>query len=93
MFPLLFKSYVYLNITIIIFVSGYLVFSKRMNPKIFQKISKKYFKTPKIIKTIYYFYIKHYISDMKNEYSSDDLKKLEDKIDRLQNPLINLKTL
>ncbi len=50
MFPLLFKSYVYLNITIIIFVSGYLVFSKKNEPKNFpEKFSKKYIlKHPKL---------------------------------------------
>ena len=30
-------------------------------------------------KSIYYFYTKHYINVMKNDYSSNDLKKREDK--------------
>jgi|TARA_B100002019_G_C20835133_1_gene387186 hypothetical protein len=50
MFPLLFKTFVYLNIIIIIFVSAFLVFSKKNEPKEFpEKFSKKYIlKLPKL---------------------------------------------
>ena len=41
MFPLIFKTFVYLNILIIIFVSFFLMFSKKMNQKNFQKNFQK----------------------------------------------------
>ena len=55
MFPLLFKTFVYVNILIIIFVSAFLVFSKKNEPKgISRKIFKKiYLKTSKIIKKVF----------------------------------------
>ena len=87
MFPLIFKTFVYLNILIIIFVSFFLMFSKKNEPKEFpEKFSKKYIlKASKIIKKVFTIFMsKHYINVMKNEYSSNDLKKLEDKIDKLQ---------
>ena len=50
MFPYLFKSFIYLNIFIVILMTAFLMFSKRNEPKEFpEKFSKKYpLKTPKI---------------------------------------------
>ena len=57
-----------------------------MNQKNFQKNFQKntFLSFQDYKKSIYYFYPKHYINVMKSEYSSNDLKKLEDKIDKLQ---------
>ncbi len=50
MFPLLFKSFVYINILVVICVSVFLMFSKKDEPKEFpEKFSKKYIlKLPKL---------------------------------------------
>ena len=50
MFPLIFKSFVYINIIFIIAVTIFLIFSKKNEPKVFpDKFSKKYIlKYPRI---------------------------------------------
>ncbi len=49
MFPIFFKTIIYLNISFILLISFYLIFSKKNEPKEFpEKFSKKYLlKLPK----------------------------------------------